>query len=519
MGGGEGVSAGMIMLRRSHWTARRSALALCAGALLLSACTTGRTPRAADTALPGAFEAGGGAALAPAQLERWWTLYNDPELTALVDQALAASPTVRLAEARLEEARAIRSGALTEFLPQGALQSSATYTDTENLDDNGGGAVGGIGGGLPTGGTSFGFSGQSRNVAANFNVSWELDLFGRRRATRRGADADLAAARFLFEGTRTQLAADVGDLLFQARGLAIRLEDAQATVRIQSELLRVVRRRAEVGLVARSDASRVEADLSTAQAEAAGLEADLRATKRALLVLVGRATEPTEALLIRAVADDPPAAPAALPGELLARRPDVREAEARVRSAAGALTRAELEFFPRLNLLPGVGLSSQQVSGFEANTAFWTIGLGLAVPVLDRPRLNAQLRTQTARTEQAVINYERSVQNAFSEAERTLVQLNADRTRSLLLADGERQARAAYNAAQRRYELGLDDLQTVLDAERTWRGVRSALAGARVQALQRSVQAFKAVGGGWSVAGTEGSGDVQATLAQGTVGR
>jgi outer membrane protein TolC len=119
------------------------------------------------------------------------------------------------------------------------------------------------------------------------------------------------------------------------------------------------------------------------------------------------------------------------------------------------------------------------------------------VPILDRPRLNAQLRGQTARTEQAVIAYERAVQTAFSEAERTLVLLNADRNRTALLTTGEARARTAYDAARRRYQLGLDDLQAVLDAERVWRGNRSALTAARVQALQRSVQVFKALGGGW----------------------
>lgn len=335
----------------------------------------------------------------------------------------------------------------------------------------------------------------------NFPVSWEIDFFGRRRAALRTADADLVAARFNAEATRAQLAADVADSLFQARGLATRLEDAQATVRIQSELVRVVRRRIDVGISAGADSSRVEADLATAQADSAALEAELRAAKRALLVLAGRGTEPTEALVVGPVAGDPPAAPALLPAELLARRPDVREAEARLAASAGALTQAELDFFPRFTLLPSLGLSSQSFEGFGSDTASATLGLGLGVPILDRPRLRAQLRGQTARTEQAVINYERSVQNAFSESERTLVQLNADRNRVALLTNGETRARVAYDAARRRYQLGLEDLQTVLDAERVWRGNRAGLTTARVQALQRSVQVFKALGGGWPATG------------------
>lgn len=483
------------MKAEGHQGSLTGPLALVMAAVLLAGCTTGRTPRPADIALPNAFESGAGAAYDAAALEQWWTLFGDAELSGLVAEALAVSPTQRDADARLEEARAIRQAALSQFDPQGALDGSATFQRTESLDDddNGGTTVPGAPGG-------FGFSttGDSRSAGLNFNVSWELDLFGRRGAARRTADADLGAARFLYEGTRTQLAADTAGSLFEARGLAIQLEDAEETVRIQRELLRVVTRRGEVGLSATSDAARVEADLAQAQAEAARLEAELRAAKRSLLVLVGRATQPTETLVVSASAAAPPATPQALPGELLNRRPDVREAEARLRSAAGALTTAELEFFPRLSLLPGIGLSSSEQSGFESDTGFWSIGAGLAIPILDRPRLQAQLRAQTARTEQAVIAYERTVQGAFSEAEQTLVRLNADRTRTVLLAAGERRARVAYDAAQRRYQAGLDDLQQVLDAERTWRGARSAHTGAQVQALQRSVQAFKAVGGGWT---------------------
>jgi outer membrane protein, multidrug efflux system len=495
----------MPLKQWSRSPASRLAL-LTALAVSTAGCTTGRAPRTADAALPGAFEAGGGVAYAPAALDQWWTLFDDPELNTLVSQALAASPTVREAEARLEEARAIRQGALTSFNPQGALEGSASYQQTESLDgDDGGGTT--IPG-LPAGVGGFSTSGETRSAGLNFNVSWELDLFGRRRAAQRTADADLLAARFSYEGTRAQLAADTATSLFQARGLAIQLEDAEETVRIQRELLRVVTRRVDVGLSARSDTAVVEADLRQAEAESARLEAELRAAKRSLLVLVGRATEPTEGLVISPVAVDPPPAPEVMPGVLLARRPDVREAEARIRSAAGALTTAELDFYPRLNLLPGAGLSLSEQSGFESNTGFWSIGAGLAVPVLDRPRLQAQLRAQTARTEQAVLAYERTVQGAFSEAERTLVQLNADRSRTALLEAAEQRARVAYDAAQRRYRTGLEGLQPVLDAERVWRGTRSALAGARVQALQRSVQAFKAVGGGWSPGaptGTTGS--------------
>jgi outer membrane protein TolC len=291
----------------------------------VAACSTSRVPRAADVGVPGSFESGAGVVLPQGSLDRWWTLYGDAEAEALVEQALGASPTTRAAEARLEEARAVRQAVTAGLYPQGNLEGAASYTQTERLGgDLGGANQGGGGQGGQAGQGSFNAEGGSRSTTLSFPVSWEIDLFGRRRAAVRSANADLAAARFNAEATRAQLAADVADGLFQARGLAARLEDAEATVRIQSELVRVVRRRIEVGISAGADSARVEADLATAEAEAAGLEAELRAAKRSLLVLVGRSNAPTDTLAIRPVTGDPPAQPTSLPGELLARRPDVR---------------------------------------------------------------------------------------------------------------------------------------------------------------------------------------------------
>jgi outer membrane protein TolC len=195
-----------------------------------------------------------------------------------------------------------------------------------------------------------------------------------------------------------------------------------------------------------------------------------------------------------------PATPAALPSELLARRPDVREAQAQLAAASGRLRLDELAFFPRFTLNPGVGLSAQSGGFIDAVSAIWTLAAGLTAPILDRPRLFAQLRTQEARVEQAVVGYERAVQTAFSEADQTLVRLAADRRQVAQLQAGEANARRAFDAARILYDRGLTDLTALLDAERAYRTARTALIGARVQSLRRAVQVFKALGGGWDTA-------------------
>ena len=182
----------------------------------------------------------------------------------------------------------------------------------------------------------------------------------------------------------------------------------------------------------------------------------------------------------------------------MARRPDVREAHARIASQTGRLTYNQLAFFPTFTLTPGVGLSRSKQPGFSSATRFWSIGGAVSQPILSIPRMLVDMKVQSARAEQAVIAYEKAVQTAYGEADNALVRLAADHRRVDLLTDGEERAKRASEAARKRYALGLDDLQTALGAEQSWRSVRSQLTGAQVQALRRAVQTYKALGGGWA---------------------
>ena len=475
---------------------KRALLSMAALAPLLAACAGlgGPGPREAAVGTPAAFAAGGGAALPEGAMARWWTLYDDPELTGLVEQALTANTDVRAALARLEEARATRASTIRSLSPRGDLTGGLDIRNTSDISGDGGSGDGGAGSGFQFGQQT----GRTDSGKLGITGSQQIDIFGRNREARRTLDAEFLASRFAVESVRTALAAQTADTLFLARGLAVQLEDARETLRIATELSRVTRIRAERGLSPRSEFDRAETERANAQAEIARLEAALRATQRVLLTLAGRSEESADALPIRAVLPEAPAAPDAVPATLLVRRPDVREAQARIESAAGNLRRARLALLPTFTLTPGVGLSRTSSDLFSATNAFWSLGAGLLVPVLDRPRLLAEVQVNGARAEQAVIGYERAVQTAVSEADQALVQLEGDRARVVQLTEAEARAQAAFDAAQRGYQAGLTDLQVRLDAERAYRGARSALSAARTSALQRSVQAFRALGGGWT---------------------
>jgi NodT family efflux transporter outer membrane factor (OMF) lipoprotein len=460
--------------------------------LSLAGCALGPNAPRPDIHLPAAFEAPRDITWPGVPLDRWWSVYDDPQLERLVAQALATAPDARSARARLEEAVAVRGGALTAYWPQGGLQASAVRTTTRLLSGPAAIFIPGVG---PV---TLDNSGTTTSRNADFSVSWEIDLFGRQRAARGKANADLAAARFDYEATRTSLAANVADQLFQARGLAIELDDAREEQRIQRGLADVARGRALHGVGSDADAEQTAALVAQADARVADLASQLHVARRTLLILVGRGVDPLDSLPTPAEAGTPPAVPATAPGELLARRPDVREAAEALASASGRLELDKLALLPRLTLNPDLGIGAGPGFGGPASSEFWSIGLGLTQPILDLPRLKSEIRAQGARADQAVIAYEKAVQTAYGEAENALVALSSDEARVAVLTTGEAEARSAYRGARANYAAGVGDLTSALQAERTWRNARTALTGARVQALRRSVQAFKALGGGWS---------------------
>lgn len=470
-------------------------------ASLLAGCA-GPNISKPDLRLPAHFEAPATApALAAAQLDRWWLIFDDPALTALENEALSSAPDARTAYSRLVQSGAVKHEQIAQTLPHGNISGSASKEHEVNI----GAAQNSL----------FPIGGDYISESANLNVSWELDLFGRLAQQRKIANANFVATRFDIEGALASLVANVAADYFQATGLQIQIEDARETVRIDSGLTHVAQEKADRGLGAASDADRVAGDQAQAEAMLTDLQSQLHAVRRQLLILIGRGTAATDQIVLRDHTDDAPLVPAAVPGDLLQRRPDVRVAEAQLRSQKGTARLAHLAIFPTFTMQPGVGLSrtvTPSVGFTPPNTffpeqlatsiGFWTLGGGVSQPVLDIPRLLFEAKAQDAVTEQAVIAYEKTVQTAYGEAENALVSLDAAHKAVVILTKGEVRAKVAYDAAQRRYGMGLDDLTAALTAEQSWRSTRAALTSERVQALQRAVTTYKALGGGWAYAAT-----------------
>lgn len=488
----------MARLRPSH-----SGPGLLASLIALAAAlpAASKEPVPPPVPMPGQYQAPAAAqALAPLALDRWWLLFDDPTLNALEDEAFRVSPDIRTAAARILEASATRAGQIAQTWPQGEITGNASHQAAY--------AVGLTGSDLSS------TTGVTNSAVGNFNVSWELDLFGRLKAQRRIARATDVEARFAVEGTKAALAADVADAYFQMRGFANQLDDALASVRIERDLLDIARRKAAVGAGPQDEVDRVAAEAERSQALAADIESQLEGARRQLLILVGRDLRETANLPLTG---DPPAVPptpAALPSDLLARRPDIREAEFRLRAELGTVSLAHRAIFPTITLLPGLGLNATSAPGVSfippttlitqqetSVTGFWSMAVGLSVPVLDIPKLLDQAHAEDARARQVAIAYEKTVRTAFGEAQNALTDLTAGEQATALLTQSELHAHRAYDASRRRYGEGLDDLTATLTAEQTWRRIRLALTNERVDTLRRAVRTYKALGGGWNYAG------------------
>lgn len=472
-------------------------------ALAASGCALDTRIPKAEVKLPSVYEASSaqGPAAAPDTLDRWWLQFDDPQLTSLIEQALIASPDAKSALGKLREANATMHETIAGLLPQGDLKGNAVAEHVGTQYRNVSNPL------LTQFLSEFSGAGYDQIYSGGLNISWELDLFGRDLTAIRAAKADLAAERFDYEATRMSLAASVATDLFQARGLAIELADAEENARLAHEIADVGEKKAAAGLGTTADSARLLSDAIALDAQVSQTDALLKGAVRTLLVLVGRGGDPSSSLLIEAVAKPAPPVPATAPGALLARRPDVREAEMRVRVAAGQLKLDKMAILPTFTLEPSYQYMRQVQPGFTTVTQTSQAGLGVTIPFLSLPKLLEEVKAQGARGEQAVAAYEKAVQTAYGDAEKGLTTLQADEARVGLLKSATDKSRFAYDAARKGYDLGLTDTTALVQAEQEWRQTRSTYAAAATSALVDAVTTFKALGGGWPYA-------AQATMGQ-----
>jgi NodT family efflux transporter outer membrane factor (OMF) lipoprotein len=426
--------------------------------------------------------------LAPDEIDlaRWWTVFDDPLLSALEERTVRSNLDLKLAEARIRQARASRGIAAGGLGPTvdatGAIQRIRTPGRSSDWRD----------------GTTRGV--VSNTYDAGFDAGWEIDIFGGIRRSIEAADADLQAAIEDRRDVLVTLTAEVARNYIELRTFQQQIEIARQNLATQEHSARLTRQRFEGGFVSGLDVATATAQVATTAAQIPFLESAARQSIYALSILLG--LEPAE-LAPELTAPSPipaapPAVPVGLPSDLLRRRPDIRRAEADIHAATARIGVTTADLFPRFTIIGSAGLRSGEFSSWLTwAQRFWNVGPSVGWQVFDTGRTRAAIEQQAALQEQTLLAYERTLLTALQEVENALIASSKEQERRESLIAAVAANRKAVGLAKTLYTEGQTDFLSVLDAQRSLYITEEALTLSTSAVATDLVALYKALGGGW----------------------
>jgi NodT family efflux transporter outer membrane factor (OMF) lipoprotein len=424
------------------------------------------------------------AAADPNLLERWWTVFNDPVLSDLVERARAGNLDLRQAEARVREARAQRGIAKSALFP--TVGANASVSRTESSEEAGNGLS-----------TDF--------YSAGFDASWELDLFGGKRRSLESATASWQASEESLRDVLVSLLAEVALNYVEVRSYQELLTITESNVTTRMETYDLTRWRREAGLTTQLDVDQALLSLEQARAQVPTLRTSLEQAKYRLAVLLGQPPGALNELLAepKPVPVTPSEVAVGVPADLLRRRPDVRTAERKLAAQTAQIGVAKAARYPSFSLLGSIGLESLAFSNLCSASARAAQGVAQSAWTLfDAGSIRQNIQVQTARQEEALSHYEATVLTALQDVENALVAYANEQTRRESLADAVKAGQSAFELALDQYTSGLVSFQTVLDTQQSLLSVQDQLATSEARVASNLITLYKAVGGGWAPAHT-----------------
>lgn len=437
-----------------------------------------------DNPHPAAAAVSGDAIAVAAPDAAFWQEFDDPQLTVLVESALASNHDLRIALASYDRANALLRGAKFDALP--TVTASGQASDGRSSTDQ-----------LP------GVPRDDRDATSydvSANASWELDLFGRIRRGVEGNRADVTASAADLAAAQVAIAGEVARTYLDLRGLQERLRVAQENQDNQRETLRIVQARLDAGRGTDFDALRARAQLESTASRLPALDARMAVDMHRLAVLAGRTPD---ALTHDLVAARPlPVLPARIdagtPGDLLRRRPDIAAAESRLHAATARIGVATADLFPRFTL--GGLIGSQAISSgdlFQRSSETRLVALGIDWSFLDIGRVRARIAASDADAAGELARYQQTVLLALEDAENALVRFDKTRDEDSHLERAAIDSANAARLARVRFDAGAADLLEVLDAERTQLQAQDAFADVRTRSATSVVAVYTSLAGGW----------------------
>jgi len=512
---------------------RSTQAALCASAMMissLSGCAMGPDFTAPKIFAPSSWFAGKKqpvAAPVPSQAvetppnPQWWEILHDPVLTGLEERLAATNLDVRIASIRLGESRAQAAVIGADRLP--TLGGSGSYT-REHVSSEG---VLGLFGGSQTGGSfssgaaiANGTSGTSGayplgtkthgiNIPSfdvfqyGFDASWEADIWGRVRREVESAKAQVDAGREGLRGTLVVAQAELARDYITLRGAQSQLTIARKNIVTAKQSLELSRQRFKGGLTTELDVVDASEQLANTEATIPTIRNQESQLINAISLLLGEGPRAlTEELAPVTHGPDvppmPPLAPIGLPADLARRRPDIREAEAKLHSATAEIGVAIADFYPKLTLDGSFGFQALQFKNLsDWNARQFGYGPSISVPIFEGGRLRATLQLRKAEQQEAAVQYQQTVLMAWHDVDNALTAYTADQERAGDLQRVVEQTHRALELAQERYREGVADFLNVLDAERNVLTAEQQLADSITAVGTDLVALYKALGGGW----------------------
>jgi multidrug efflux system outer membrane protein len=452
--------------------------------LLLAGCSVGPDYKRPELSIPTEFR--GRAPDAPTGAESlgdvgWWQIFQDETLQSLIRAALAENYDLRIAAARVIDARARVTINRSFQFPDLSASASAPYTY------------------LPGDRAPFQIR-ETFNPVGSFDMFWELDFWGRFRRSTEAARADLLSSESARRFVVTTLVSDVATAYFQLRELDLELEISKRTLEIRRNSLRLVKLRQEGAVASMMDVRQAEVLLYTAAETVPDVERRIEQTENLISVLLGRNPDavPRGRPLLQQLAL--PAIPAGLPSSLLERRPDVQDAEGQLAAATARIGVAKSDYFPRVFLTGAAGAGGVNIDGrWFGPQGILAIAPQLTLPIFNTGRVGAGVDSATAQAQAALERYRQTVLQAFRDVSDSLVEHRKRgefRVQQELLVTS---LRDAARLADVRYRGGVTSYLEVLDTERQLFDAELALVQAQRDELLAVVRLYRALGGGWTV--------------------
>jgi multidrug efflux system outer membrane protein len=415
---------------------------------------------------------------------QWWTVFRDDDLNALEGQALTANQTIRISMARLEQARATAAIQISTLFP--TLGTSPNVT-RQRLSGN-----------RPTNGVPVTLTPVTQNtIVLPFTVSYEVDLFGRRRRSIEAAEASYQANAADMENVRLLVTSQLAGDYFNLRELDSELQILTRTVEALQKGLELVNSRHSGGVASGLDVAQEETLLDTTQTQAILLQQQRKQFEDSIAVLVGQAA-PDFHIASRVLQAEPPPLETGLPSDLLERRPDIAEAEREMAVANAQIGVAQAAYYPSLNIFGQGGWQTADVAKLaNVSSIFWALGANVTQDIFTGGARRAQVQFARAGYDANVASYRQAVLSAFQEVQDEITGLS-------VLIQAHQSQQQAVDAARRtldistsRYSGGLVSYLDVVTAQRDLLADEQELAVIEGQRLVSSVLLVKALGGGW----------------------